>query len=78
VPKHQVKVRYSKRLKAFGVHLKKVRNSKGLTQEELAYDAGISYNSLNTIESGKLNPTLATLLAISDSLKVKIGELMDF
>jgi DNA-binding XRE family transcriptional regulator len=78
VPKHAVKTRYSKRLKVFGLHLKKIRKEKGLSQEELAHNAGISYNSLNTIENGKLNPTLATLLAIADSMKMEISALCDF
>jgi transcriptional regulator with XRE-family HTH domain len=75
---HQVKLRYAKQLRSFGVHLKKVRNAKGLTQEDLAYKAGISFSSLNTIENGKLNPTLATLMAISESLKVELPELLDY
>lgn len=78
VPKHQVKIKYSKRLKVFGIHLKKLRQAKGLTQEELAHDAGISYNSINTIENGKLNPTLATLMAIADTLKINLHELLNF
>jgi transcriptional regulator with XRE-family HTH domain len=75
---HAVKVRYEKKIKIFGSHLRKTREKKGYTQEELAHRSGISYNSLNTIENGKLNPTLATLHAIAEGLGLKIGQLMDY
>jgi transcriptional regulator with XRE-family HTH domain len=75
---HQVKIRYAKKLKAFGAHLKKIREKRGWSQEEMAHRAGISYNSLNTLENGKLNPTLATLHAIADSLEMKLRDLVDY
>ncbi len=75
---NQVKERFSKELKAFGKHLKEIRVSKEVTQEQLAHDAGVSFNSINTIEAGKLNPSLATLLAISKALKVPLKTLVDF
>jgi len=78
VPKHQVKIKYAKQLKLFGKHLRKIRLQKSLTQEELAYRAGISFNSLNTIENASLNPTLATLSAIAHGLQIDLKELIDF
>lgn len=75
--KHEVKVRYAKKLKAFGANLKKLREKKGFTQEDLAYQAGISFNSVNTLENGKLNPTVATVFAIADALGVSFKELFD-
>ena len=78
MPTHNVRTRYAKKLKAFGIHLRNLREKKGLSQEELAHRAEISYNSLNTIENGKLNPSLATLHAIADGLGVKVKELVDY
>jgi transcriptional regulator with XRE-family HTH domain len=67
-----------KKLKAFGKNLHRLRKKKALSQEELAYRSGISYNSLNTIENGKVNPTIATAFALADGLGVHIKELFDF
>jgi XRE family transcriptional regulator, regulator of sulfur utilization len=73
---HEVKKRYSKKLIAFGKSLKKVRESKGLTQEDLAHNAGISFTTVNNLENGHLNPTLATLYALADGLKIPLFELL--
>jgi transcriptional regulator with XRE-family HTH domain len=75
---HQVRLRYAKKLKTFGTHLRKIRDKKGWSQEELAHQAGISYNSLNLIENGKLNTTLATLHAIGDALDMSLKDLLDY
>ena len=75
---HLAKIRHEKRLKAFGLHLRRLREGKKLSQEEVADYAGISFSSLNTIENGKVNPTLATLIAISESLKTPLKDLCDF
>jgi DNA-binding XRE family transcriptional regulator len=37
----------------------------------------ISFTTINKLENGKLNPTLATVYAIADSLKVDVKELFD-
>jgi len=78
VGKHLVKDKYSKRLRSFGTHLKKLRKTKGFSLEELADYGSLSYNSLSRIENGLLNPTLATLIAIADALKVSMSDLCDF
>lgn len=75
---HLVKVRYAKRLKLLGVNVKKIRLAKGLTQEQVSFRANISFSTYSTLEAGKLNPTMATLFAISDAMKVEITELLDF
>jgi transcriptional regulator with XRE-family HTH domain len=75
VAKHLVKIRYAKNVKAFGKTIRKIRKEQGLTLEDLAFKAGISYNSLNTIETGKLNPTLATICAIAEALGLEVRDL---
>ena len=74
---HEVKKRYEKKLTAFGKRLKTVREKKSMTQEYVAFNAGISFTTVNNIENGHLNPTLATIFAIADSLKVPVKELME-
>ncbi|MFN8231285.1 MAG: helix-turn-helix transcriptional regulator [Bacteroidia bacterium] len=62
----------------FGKHLKKMRAKKGVTQEELAYNSGISLSQIARIETGKINPTLCTLLEIAKYLKISKKEFFDF
>lgn len=78
VKTHIVKVRYAKRLKSLGLHLKKLRTENELTQEQVAFRAGISHSTYNTLERGKLNVSISTLMAIADAMKLDIKELCDF
>jgi DNA-binding XRE family transcriptional regulator len=78
VGKHKVKARNQKKLKAFGSHVRKIRNEKGLSQEKLADLAGISENTVVTLESGVLNTTIATCFDIAKALGVHQKELFDF
>jgi transcriptional regulator with XRE-family HTH domain len=49
-----------------------------MSQEQLAADAEIPYSSVNEIEAGKTNPTIASLMALADALEVPISDLVDF
>jgi transcriptional regulator with XRE-family HTH domain len=49
-----------------------------MTQEDLAYNSGLSLSQIARIETAKVNPTLCTLLVIANTLKVHPRELMDF
>lgn len=60
-----------------GEKIKKVRNDKGLTQEELAQKANISYITLVKIEQGKVeNPTMKTLQKIAKALEISLDEIV--
>jgi len=63
---------------AFGKNLKKVRRNSNFTQEELAYQSGVSLSQIARMETGKINPTICTLIAIAKTLKVKAPDLLDF
>jgi transcriptional regulator with XRE-family HTH domain len=78
VGKQPIKARHAKRLKLFGANLRRIRRAKDITQEVLADEAGVSLNTINTIEKGKLNPTFATISAIADALSIHPKDLMDF
>jgi transcriptional regulator with XRE-family HTH domain len=67
-----------KKLRAFGRNVYRLRKKKSLSQEELAHRSGLSYNTLNTIENGKINPTIATIFAMADGLEIHVKELFDF
>lgn len=61
-----------------GVRISKIRSEKGMTQECLAGKMGISSKYLSSIERGKENPTLKTLITMSEALNVDLGELFRF
>lgn len=58
-------------------NLKKLRQQKGWSQEKLAKEAGISYQTLIKIERGYIkNPRLGTLIKLASALKVSIDDLI--
>jgi transcriptional regulator with XRE-family HTH domain len=65
-------------LKAFGKHLKKLRELQSISQENLATDAGIGENQIGLIEQGKINPTISTVNAIAIALNLPPKQLFDF
>ena len=63
----------SERLK----NLKKLRKKKEWSQEKLAREAGISYNTLIKIERGGIkNPRLETLIKLARALGVSLDKLV--
>jgi len=58
-------------------NLKKLRVKKGWSQEKLAREAGISYQTLIKIERGYVkNPKLETLIKLAKALGVSIDKLV--
>ena len=71
-------VRDEKLLREFGKHLIVLRNSRGMSQEKLAFIADVSLSQVSRIERGLINPTLSTLSALAKGLKVPLKKLVDF
>jgi len=65
-------------LKKLGETIKKLRIAKGFTTREFADSADIAYSQVWKIESGKVDPTLTTILAIARTLEVKLDKLIPF
>ena len=61
-----------------GSRIKDIRNKKGLTQEQLSEKMEINPKYLSSIERGNENPTLNTLIKVSESLEVDLGEIFNF
>jgi transcriptional regulator with XRE-family HTH domain len=63
-------------------HLKNIkilREKKGWTQEKLAQEAGISYQTLIKIEHGGIkNPRIETIIKLAKSLDISINELIEY
>lgn len=62
---------------AFGRIIRRLRESHGWTQEELADRAEISATYLGFIERGENVPTLPLILRLGEALDVKPGKLVD-
>jgi transcriptional regulator with XRE-family HTH domain len=62
-----------------GQRIQHIRKQQGLTQEKLAYEAGLkSKGHLSGIESGLVLPTLPTLALLADRLSVELLDLVTF
>ena len=64
-----------KLLKAFGKRTAQIRKSRGLTQQNLAEEVGMSVVAIAYIETGKRWVRLSTLNKIAKALKVPVSEL---
>ncbi|MCD8178218.1 MAG: helix-turn-helix domain-containing protein [Tannerellaceae bacterium] len=56
-----------------GDQIRKIRKSKGLSQEALANEAGIDRAYMGEIERGERNVTILTLVKIAEQLKCDIS-----
>lgn len=65
-------------IKAFGNHLKTLRQKKNISQEKLAYDCGMEISQISRIERGVINTSISNLFLIAKSLNVHPKELLDF
>ena len=61
-----------------GRRIKEARQGKGLSQEALSEKIGMSAKYLSSIERGKENPTLDTLIKLADALEVETSELFNY
>ena len=62
----------------FGKNLKKVRESKNITQAQLAIDCDFDVSVISRIERGVVNTSLSNLKLISSALQIELSELFDF
>jgi transcriptional regulator with XRE-family HTH domain len=58
-----------------GKRIRSLRKTQGWTQEELAEHADLSHKYIGEVERGEVNPSLDTLLGISNALKIDVAEL---
>lgn len=60
-----------------GSNVRRLRERRGLTQEQLAFDAEIDLTYLGGIERGRRNPSLIVLVRIANALKINPAVLLD-
>ncbi len=66
-----------KRQQIFGKHLKRLREEKGLSQDNVAARCRVTKGSLSVIENGNRNFSFSTLLALAKALEVEPKILLD-
>ncbi len=62
--------------KLVGRNVKRVRQEKGLTQEQLAELSGFSQQYISGLEQGRRNPTIVSLYELATALGVSHMELV--
>ena len=60
----------------FGDRVREIRKKKGLSQEELAYKAGLHRTYIGMIERAEKNITLINIEKIANALDVEIANLI--
>jgi DNA-binding XRE family transcriptional regulator len=67
---------YTEQIKQFGLKIKFLRETLGLTQQELAYRANIDIRTVQRIEYGESNVTINNLYALAEALNVEPHKLI--
>ncbi|MBE7178563.1 MAG: helix-turn-helix transcriptional regulator [Mucilaginibacter polytrichastri] len=62
----------------FGAHLKKARESKGLSLLDLEYRCDLNGSNISKIENGKFDIRLSTIVELARGLGIEPKELLDF
>jgi len=63
--------------KKIGERIIKLRTQKGLSQSDLARSCNKDRQAIEKIENGRVNPTLYTLLEISEALQIPLSDLVN-
>lgn len=60
----------------FGLFVKKLREEKGLSQEDLASKMGNNYQNISRLERGQITPTLFWCFKLAEALDVSLSNLL--
>lgn len=60
----------------FAHNLKKIRMTKGYSQDKLTLECGLSKGTISKIETGLVDPHISTLIRISLTLGIDPGKLL--
>jgi transcriptional regulator with XRE-family HTH domain len=65
-------------IKSFGTHLRRLREQKQLSQQQLADISDVAKITIQRIENAKYAVTLDVLVSIAKGLKISLRDLFDF
>lgn len=60
----------------FGQVVRRQRKARGMSQEALAFEAGIQRNYVSLIELGRNQPTITTVFKLANALSIKPAKLI--
>ena len=61
-----------------GKHIQKLRELKGISQQDLAAKCNFEKSNMSRLEAGRVNPTLATIEKVAKALDITLAELFTF
>jgi ribosome-binding protein aMBF1 (putative translation factor) len=61
-----------------GKNIQKIRESKGISQQELAAKCNFEKSNMSRLEAGRVNPTLSTLEKVAKALDVSLAVIFTF
>ena len=64
--------------KILGNRIRKLREERNISQQNLAEMCNIEKSNMARIEAGRTNPTLFSMYKISSALHISLAELVDF
>lgn len=63
-----------KQRKLLGGAVRRIREAKGLTQDQLATKAGVHFAYLSNVERGKKDPSVDVMIRLADALEVNLED----
>ncbi|QEM10188.1 helix-turn-helix domain-containing protein [Mucilaginibacter rubeus] len=63
-------------LKNLGERIRKIREQKGITQKQLAHTIGKDQQSVQRLETGRVNPSVYYLYEIAKGLEIEVEFLL--
>lgn len=67
---------WERRRVSVGTRIRELRTDRGLTQEQLALESGVTRPIINAVENGKRGLLFERLFDIADALRVPASELL--
>lgn len=65
-------------INGFGRNFRKLRESKGMTMQSLAYTINVAYSQISRIERGLINTSIGITYEIAIALNIDVKELFNF
>ncbi len=65
-------------IKAFGIHLRVLREKAGMSQQALADTAGVAKITIQRLENAKSSASLDLLVSLAEALDISLKKLVDF